>query len=200
MADTPNNKGRFRQMDIETLRESNSWPIWDEVITTKPGDYSLPLPSIPIVTESGKALTEGIPQGEIYRIGDFWCCQSPQSHIGPFRNAIDFLVADGTPVLVARSGVVVEMVLESDEWGDGPEFAERLNYITLRHSDGQFSQYCHLGKNSAPHGIRVGSHVKKFEVIATVAKTGWTDRDHLHFIVFQGHGNQFGFRSMKINW
>ncbi len=135
---------------------------------------------------AGTRLAVGNPPHETYRFGPYVCASSPQSHTGPWRNAIDFLVPDGTPVVAARDGVIIEVQELSDEWGPTQEFANTLNYVTIDHSNGEYSQYCHLAQWSvADFRLTVGSRVKRGQRIGTVGKTGWTDRDHLHFIVFR---------------
>ena len=85
--------------------------------------------------------------------------------------------------------------------GDDPEFRDQLNYLTIRHENGEFSQYCHLAKGSvSAMGLRKGSIVQQGQQIATVGKTGWTDRDHLHFVVFRADSNKFGFKSLKVRF
>jgi hypothetical protein len=187
-------------MNINTLRESDSWPIWDEVVETTPGRFAIPLPNTPEVHRTGLPLLKDIPEDHIFKIGGFWCSKSPESHIGPFRHAIDFLMADGTPILAACDGTIIEIVEHFNTWGNGPEYADTLNYVTIQHTTSEFSQYCHLMKDSVPKGIHVGSSVNRGDMIGKVGKTGWTDRDHLHFLVFEGHPNKFGFRSLKIQW
>lgn len=150
------------------------------------------------------SLTEGVPKGELYRLGRFWCASSPESHVGPFLNAIDFLVPDGTPVLAAADGVIVEIIDHHADWGESEEFRDQLNYVTILHDSGEMTQYCHLAPGSVRSlGLRVGSRVKCGERIATVGKTGWTDRDHLHFLVFRldDHpDNPFGFKSLRVEF
>jgi len=146
-------------------------------------------------------LVDSVPEDELYEMGVFWCAKSPQSHMGPFLNAVDFLVPDGTPILAAAEGEIVELVEDNTEWGDGDRYRDTLNFMTLVHQSGELTQYCHLAKNSVSQlGLRVGSGIKQGQRIATVGKTGWTDRDHLHFLVFRDDKknleNPFGFKSL----
>ncbi len=146
-------------------------------------------------------LVDGVPEDELYERDGFWCAMSPQSHMGPFLNAIDFLIPDGTPVLAAQEGEIVELVEHNTKWGDGDQYRDTLNFMTLVHSSGELTQYCHLARNSIRDlGLRVGSGVKQGQRIATVGKTGWTDRDHLHFLAFRDDkknpDNPFGFKSL----
>lgn len=153
-----------------------------------------------IATREGLRLAVGNPPDETYRRECFVCASSPQSHLGPFKWAIDFLVPDGTPVLAAYKGKVIEVQEHSDSWGEGPEYRDLLNYLTIQHPNGEFTQYCHLEKDSVSRsGISVGSLVKQGQQVGMVGKTGWTDRDHLHFITFRTSKpiGPFSFKSLQ---
>ena len=85
-----------------------------------------------------------------------------------------------------------------------------LNYITVAHTPLDYrddlgfpnlyfwTQYCHLAKGSEKEfGIKMTERVSAGQPIARTGKTGWTDRDHLHFMAFSkdhGHG-KYGFTS-----
>ena len=146
-------------------------------------------------------LIDGVPQDELYKRDGFWCSKSPQSHRGPFLNATDFLIPDGTSVLAGEEGEIIEIVEHNTKWGGGDQYRDMLNFMTLVHRCGELTQYGHLAKNSVSAlGLRIGSRVKQGQRIATVGKTGWTDRDHLHFLVFRDDkgntDNPFGFKSL----
>ena len=128
---TNSERGFFRQMNMQALRENAGNRLWLEA---DPSDYEYvyPLPLDPIDPTVIQKLTEGIPLDQIYRVGPFSACTSPQSHIGPYRHAIDFLVPDGTIVLAAAAGMVIEVYEESDEWGDDQSFSDKLNYVTIQ--------------------------------------------------------------------
>lgn len=171
------------------------------------GQYCCPIPATPWkagiwtlrdwkslaarhVVNDGKVkpytLIEGVPAEHLYELNGIWCAKSPESHIGPFLHAIDFLVPDGTPVLAAQCGRVVRFVDGNDEWGDGPGFRDKVNYIDISHSYDETTEYCHLAKSSVRAlGIKPGDWVEQGQVIGVVGKTGWTDRDHLHFVVLR---------------
>jgi len=122
----------------------------------------------------------------LYECHGIWCARSPQSHVGPYLHAIDFLIPDGTPILAAQSGSVERFSDENNVWGDDPEFRDSVNFIDIRHAFGEVTEYCHLKKGSIrARGIKVGDFVKCGQIIGETGKTGWTDRDHLHFIVFR---------------
>lgn len=163
------------------MEEFEKWaasPLWDD--EPAKGQYIYPLLIDPKeAKEAGWKLAVGNPPDETYELDCYVCAKSPHSHLGPFRHAIDFLVPDGTPVLAAADGRVVEVQEHSTEWGTTSAFRDKLNYLTIAHPNGEFSQYCHLAPKSVSQGgIAVGSEVKRGQPIAIVGKTGWTDRDH----------------------
>ncbi len=137
---------------------------------------------------SGELLKKYIPEERQYMTGPFYCDRSPDSHYGQFQHAIDFIVKDGSLVYAGKSGTVVDVVEHNTVYGETPEFADTLNYVTIQHDD-CLSQYAHLEKNSpSAYGIYKGKHVMRGQVIGVVGKTGWVDAgtngDHLHFMVF----------------
>ena len=191
-------------MSLDELRDSASDLCWDD--EESKGTYFFPtsrkwhLFSLSQRKIDAK-LKSGIPDEELYQLGPFWCAKSPQSHTGPFRWAIDFLVEDGSPVFASRSGKIIEVVESNSRWGDNENLRYYLNYVTIQHEDGEISQYCHLGKDSVTKaGLSLGAHVSAGDRIGLVGKTGWTDRDHLHFLVFRDDENRFGFKSLKPRW
>jgi murein DD-endopeptidase MepM/ murein hydrolase activator NlpD len=176
-------------------------PLWDNEKSKL--TYNIPLPLDEELARTGDKLAFDIPDEERMRIGPYTTLPSAESHQGPFKQAIDFAVLDGTPVFAAQGGEVFAIEDSNTRYGPSPEFANSLNYITIRHSNGEFSEYAHLGKDSVSNlGLRVGSSVEKGQKIGTVGKTGWTDRDHLHFLVFRldagttSHPNLSGFKSL----
>ena len=223
--DLSRSRGRYRTMTMKALREHANDPIWHDGERSKL-TFFYPLPLTP--WQAGRwtlknwkkiaehhmvdplraplRLLEGIPETELYELGGFWCCQSPDSHISCFLHAIDFLVPDGTPVLAAQDGRIIELVDCNDEWGDekdeNGEYLHRdhLNFLTVHVGGMERIQYCHLAKGSVRTlGLEIGSLIKAGQLIGKVGKNGVTDRDHLHFIVFRedvAHENPFGIKSL----
>jgi len=214
-------------MDMDEFRRLSALPMWYQVVESVL-TYQYPLPRVQqlgkrwrtfwkkaaenhIVDEERAPYTliDGIPKNELYELDGFWCAKSPESHIGPFVNAIDFLIPDGTPVFAAQDGIIVEAVDQNTQWGDDETFRDDLNFMSIAHDIGttpqgkamvETTQYCHLEAGSIRvQGLRVGMRVNQGQQIANVGKSGWTDRDHLHFIVFETdfHSlNPFGFQSL----
>lgn len=163
--------------------------------------YRYPLPQF-MGLECGRLLADGIPESYLYQEGPFLASRSPNSHTGPFQWAIDFLVPDGTAVLAAARGVVVDARDTWNVWGADESFRDKLNFVTIEHEHKEYSQYCHLLQYSfRQSGLCVGDEVEEGRILGVVGKTGWTDRDHLHFMVFrQDQTNPEGFYSVRPNF
>ena len=103
------------------------------------------------------------------------------------RYAVDFAVPEGTPVLAAREGVVMQV--ESDFSGTGLDrerYGGRANYVRILHADGTMALYAHL----KPEGVlvRVGQRVRQGQQIALSGNTGFSTAPHLHFVVQANRG------------
>lgn len=162
--------------------------------------FSYPLD--PGDAKTGEEFLGKVPKDQLYKIGSFFCDKSPNSHFGPYAHAIDFVVKDGSLVYAARSGRVTDVVEHNEIYGEGPAFADKLNYVTIDHGD-CLSQYGHLKKDSpGTYGVHVGKHVMRGQVIGVVGKTGWVDYgekgDHLHFMVFVN--DREGFHSIPARF
>ena len=88
------------------------------------------------------------------------------------RHALDFALAEGTAVLAARAGVVMEII------DDDPRGGHSLRIL---HDDGSMAVYAHLQHGSIP--LRVGEPVAQGQRIARSGNTGTSTAPHLHFAI-----------------
>lgn len=95
------------------------------------------------------------------------------------RYAWDYDVPPGTPVVAARSGVVLECYVISNIGGPDERFTEDANRIRIQHSDETEANYFHLSKNRAL--VRPGEFVLQGELIGYSGDTGWVTDPHMHF-------------------
>jgi murein DD-endopeptidase MepM/ murein hydrolase activator NlpD len=96
---------------------------------------------------------------------------------GHLHNGLDMLAPTGTPVHAADAGrvAVLESIGESGGYG---------NFVCLQHRPHLATCYAHLSAVAA--GLRVGSRVRRGEVIGLVGSTGSSTAPHLHFEVRRG--------------
>jgi murein DD-endopeptidase MepM/ murein hydrolase activator NlpD len=97
------------------------------------------------------------------------------------RYAVDIVMPEGTPVLAARDGLVMEV---EDDFHGGEQqqrYLDRANRVRLLHDDGSMAVYAHLEANSAR--VRPGARVPAGTWIANSGNTGFSSGPHLHFVV-----------------
>jgi murein DD-endopeptidase MepM/ murein hydrolase activator NlpD len=121
--------------------------------------YGLPFdPRVPRVVSQG-------PGGE-------------QSHTGRQREAFDFVMPVGTPVLAAREGRVGQVV--DGFTAGGRDSRLPGNHVAVVHDDGSFALYVHLSPGIP---VRVGQRVARGQLLARSGQTGNATAPHLHFAV-----------------
>ena len=103
--------------------------------------------------------------------------------------AVDIAMPEGTPILAAREGLVMDV--NRDFVGNGSDFEKygsRANAVRILHDDGTMAEYAHLKSES----VRVipGTRVKAGQVIAESGNTGFSTGPHLHFVIQQNDGTQ----------
>lgn len=98
------------------------------------------------------------------------------------RFCIDFYLPKGTPLLAARSGIVVATEGRYNKSYNNKRFIDKCNYIVIRHSDRQESTYSHLAWRSVK--VKIGTRVKRGKIIGLSGQTGYAAYPHLHFGVY----------------
>lgn len=93
-------------------------------------------------------------------------------------NAIDIVMPEGTPIVAARGGIVIEIFEKSETRGD---VANRGNYVRIFHDDGTWADYAHLSK-VAPE-LAVNQNIAEGSLVGYSGNTGQSSGPHLHFHV-----------------
>ena len=118
-----------------------------------------------------------------WRGGPFRLTQGPSgsfSHTNAkSRYAMDIAMPEGTPIIAARSGVVVKT--ENSQAGRGSDASG--NFVRVQHDDGTQGVYLHLKQGSV--SVRPGQRVRVGSALALSGNTGNSSGPHLHFVVQQ---------------
>ncbi|MGY2373646.1 M23 family metallopeptidase [Pseudomonas sp. SDO524_S393] len=116
-----------------------------------------------------------------WRGGPFRLTQGPNgsfSHTdAKSRYAMDIAMPEGTPIIAARAGVVVN--IENAQVGRGNDASG--NFVRVRHDDGTEGVYLHLKQGSV--SVRAGQRVAVGSPLALSGNTGNSSGPHLHFVV-----------------
>lgn len=124
----------------------------------------------------------------------------PKAHFAHFKEAIDFILPRGTLLLAPKAGKVVDIKVDSKKGGADPKYnnMKYLNYLTIQHSNGEFSQYAHLKYQGSL--VKVDDKVKQGQPIALSGNTGFSTTPHLHFHIFKLNNTEVGWESLKIKF
>lgn len=101
------------------------------------------------------------------------------------HKGVDFGVPQGTPIMAAGSGVVVEAGVHN---GYG-------NYIRIRHNPQYSTAYAHMSRFA--RGIKRGARISQGQVIGYVGMTGLATGPHLHYEVLVNN-NQVNPLGVKL--
>ncbi len=124
----------------------------------------------------------------------------PKAHFAHFKYAIDFILPEGTTILAPKAGKVIDIKVDSNCGGADPKYNDMkyANYMTIQHSNGEFSQYAHLKHNGSL--VKLGDKVKQGQPIALSGNTGFTTTPHLHFQIFKLNNTKIGWKSLKVRF
>lgn len=104
------------------------------------------------------------------------------------RHAIDIPAAEGTPVRVARAGIVMDIAADYFRSGTVDKYKDRANFVRILHDDGTMGLYAHLQLESVR--VRLGERVQAGQLLAKAGSTGYSGGPHLHFVVQKNFGGE----------
>lgn len=102
------------------------------------------------------------------------------SHKGDF--SLDFRLKKGSIVCAAREGIVHKVEDQFKKGGPQKKYLSKGNYIIIKHSDGTYAAYWHLGHKGVV--VKAGDSVQKGDIIGFSGNTGYSSWPHLHFDVY----------------
>lgn len=132
--------------------------------------YAFPLPA-----NAAWTLTQGFGGRASHRDAANW-------------HAFDLAAAEGTPVLAARAGTVMQVVDRFRKGGMTEALKERMNLVRVLHDDDSMGLYAHIATGSAR--VRPGDAVPVGTPLAAVGSVGWSSAPHLHFSVQANDGRE----------
>lgn len=161
-------------------RSSSSWMVGSYTASHNPqGGYRVPW------AKSESYSVSQAPDGPI------------TTHFESFsRNAIDFVMPEGTPVNAARSGIVVGTEASYRTGGNDRALLDKANYVDVLHDDGTVASYLHLKENSLV--VTIGQRISAGEKLALSGSTGYSSGPHLHFSVWTLEKNEKGFERVSL--
>ncbi len=180
-----NGPGIFQASDLPTQSLNHL------VLTSIPGSPSVASPftyQIPFSTNGNWSISQGF--------------HGQTSHSDALNAyAVDFDIPIGTPVIAARTGIVMEVIDEYPDTGSVRKSdIEQANIIRILHEDGTMAIYGHLMQNSAV--VTPGLWLVGGTVIAQSGNSGFTHGPHLHFAVQLNSGmelNSIPFQMRSVN-
>jgi len=125
--------------------------------------------------------------------------ESP-AHVDTLEYAVDFIVPEGTPVIAAADGIVIEVKSDSATGGSEKELEPFGNFVEIEHLNREYSEYEHLKKDGAM--VRAGDKVTRGQLIGYSGATGWLAHlgPHLHFMVGIYGETDHDYQTLKIQW
>lgn len=97
--------------------------------------------------------------------------------------AIDFTMPEGTLILAARSGIVIDIEENYTEGGKEARLLSKANSVRILHSDGTIATYAHLMPGGVGVSVKIGQGIEAGEIIGYAGSTGYSSGPHLHFSV-----------------
>lgn len=144
------------------------------------------------------ALSKNIYSLPCYKKDLIKAISDPRAHFAHFKYAIDFILPEGSKILASKSGTVIDIKIDSKFGGADPKYNDRkyVNYVTLKHSNGKYSQYAHLKYKGSL--VKVGDKIKNRQPIALSGNTGFSTAPHLHFQVFKLNKTKIGWETLEV--
>lgn len=168
--------------------EQRSAAALEKINPDRPGRFELHLLAMPGAPDATHGSTEYRmpvaigPESIMQGFGGAFSHSDAQNF-----HAIDFALAEGSPVLAARDGIAMQVVVDHTETGlDRDAYVNRANHIRILHDDGSMAVYAHLMPGGSR--VRAGERVQAGQHIADSGNTGFSSGPHLHFVVQVNRG------------
>lgn len=117
-------------------------------------------------------------------------------HLDQSMHAVDIAMPEGSKVLAARGGVVMEIANDFYGGGVDAKHLSRANFVRILHDDGSMAVYAHLQLESVV--VAKGQRVEPQQEIGRSGSTGFSSGPHLHFVIQANTGMKL--QSVPFKW
>ena len=183
-------KGRRAPAAIPALPARAVLPPYDRRVVTRLQDLHAPPLELRMVPGSPNAKPRDVEYGYPLGTRELRITQGWGGHHShrdaENRHAVDFAIDEGTPVLAARAGTVMDIESGFSITGRNAADAGHANYVRIVHDDGTMALYAHLKTGGVRVGI--GQRVRRGDAIGLSGNTGFSAGPHLHFVVQVNRG------------
>ena len=107
-------------------------------------------------------------------------------------HAVDISMPEGTPIVVARAGVVEAAEVHHGARPEAEPLTYEGNFVRVRHVDGTAATYAHLMQRGV--AVSVGERVGLGQLLGYSGATGDVEEPHLHFAVTRMEKNSAGWQ------
>lgn len=145
-------------------------------------------PGVPVHIEELGQPELGVPfLGGPFPISQGFMGEESHQHLEA-QFAVDIAMPDGTAIVAAKAGVVMEVERNFSRSGWTEEYADEANYVRVLHEDGTMTVYAHL----APDKVEVvaGQNVRRGQLLGYSGSTGFSTGPHLHFVLQANQGRK----------
>jgi murein DD-endopeptidase MepM/ murein hydrolase activator NlpD len=125
------------------------------------------------INKSKPAYLLPYPPGQIYYVMQGNC--GKHSHFDHQSFSYDFRMPVGSYITAMRSGKVITV---REQFNDGSNTNDSLNFIIILHADSTASRYLHLTRNGSL--VEKGQYVNAGDTIALSGNSGVSTEPHLH--------------------
>ena len=186
-------------LDSDTAASDRTWPVTitvapgqeiplGKIFAARPGQeysfrtsYSWRMGEISAPKSSGVSYRLPFADGLSFPIAQaFGGPQATHTTLDSFY-AVDFTMPEGTLIVAARAGTVIEVKSHYREGRLDPALAAKANGVLIAHDDGTLGRYAHF--MAGPPLVRPGQRVQSGSPIGYSGNTGYSGGPHLHFAV-----------------
>ena len=201
----------FSLASSTNLRSSRAWPFavvlhpgqTDEMVRVRPSDerqgynfsyrYAVLLGDPQASPDPNARYRIPFENGRSFRVSQAPGGPMITHNDAQTANAIDVVMPEGTPIVAARAGFVIEIHEKSETRAD---LAGRGNFVRIFHADATWADYAHLSRVASD--LLPNARIDAGTLLGYSGNTGQSSGPHLHFHV--QHNDRGTVRSIPVRF